>query len=171
MSYCNRTHNVQNPTLQAKQQRSLPYKFQDGLICAGDKFSSTGVCKGDSGGPLIQYDSKLGREYFVQVGVVHGGIRDCFNDVYPAIFNRLTNREILSFILSNAFNQSIDSIEGINGPYRDPGLPKDPLSTPFDVSSLFVSNQSDIRYRFINNNFLDTIYTLFLVYPVNLYIF
>ena len=109
MAFCNRTHDVRNPTLIQKLQRSLPFKFQDSLICAGDKLSSTGVCKGDSGGPLIQYDSNINNQQFVQIGVVHGGMKDCYNDEFPAIFNRLTNPKILEFVYEIAFNREIDT--------------------------------------------------------------
>ena len=52
-------------------QRTLPNKFDDSLICAGDKFSSAyGTCAGDSGGPLVYYQ---GSTNYVQTGVVSWG--------------------------------------------------------------------------------------------------
>ena len=41
-------------------ETSLPRMFQNSLICAGDVLSSRfGACGGDSGAPLIQYETDI----------------------------------------------------------------------------------------------------------------
>ena len=98
-----------NPVNLAKIERSLPNLFQETLICAGDKFSRKGLCHGDSGGPIINFDSSSKAEHFVQSGVVHGGILECSNNVYPAIFVRLDHPDILDFVQNAIYPASTSS--------------------------------------------------------------
>lgn len=55
-----------------------------------------GLCRGDSGGPLIVLDGA----HFVQIGVIHGGIK-CQVGV-PSISTRLEDPEILEFVRKTA---------------------------------------------------------------------
>ena len=58
-----------------------------------------GSCKGDSGGPLMHFVSDGGEEpYYVQVGVVHGGIGECGSKDFPGIYARLEDEDNLNFI-------------------------------------------------------------------------
>ena len=58
-----------------------------------------GSCKGDSGGPLMHFVSGDGEEpYYVQVGVVHGGIGECGSKDFPGIYARLEDEDNLNFI-------------------------------------------------------------------------
>ena len=53
-------------------------------------------CHGDSGAPLMFYDSKIKR--FVQVGMAVGGFSDCGSDEYPGVNIRLQDPQIYTFI-------------------------------------------------------------------------
>ncbi len=59
-SYCNKTHtNITNPDTKNIVQNYLPELFQPNLLCAGYDSSEQGSCKGDSGGPLMFYDTGI----------------------------------------------------------------------------------------------------------------
>ena len=75
--------------------------FKNGLICAIVN-SRRGSCAGDSGAPLIidefvDYDT--GEKKYKLVAVLHGGVVQCDNSVYPAIFSRITAPETYQWIL------------------------------------------------------------------------
>ena len=95
-----------NPVNLAKIQKSLPDRFQNSLICAGDKLSRKGICLGDSGGPMVTFDSSLKNQHYVQIGVIHGGIQECSNDVFPAIIVRLDNPDILDFVQNAIYDSN-----------------------------------------------------------------
>ena len=83
-------------------QLTLPNKFDDSLICAGDKFSSAlGTCEGDSGAPLLTYflDLKTRENVFKLLGVLHGGVVKCDNSEYPAIYTRISTPKIYKWIV------------------------------------------------------------------------
>ena len=91
------------PTFQLnlKIRTTLPDKFKNGLICAGVS-SRRGTCDGDSGAPLIidEYvDYDTGEKKFKLVAVLHGGITQCDNSVYPAILSRIAAPETYEWIL------------------------------------------------------------------------
>ena len=82
-------------------QRTLPNKFDDSLICAGDRFSSSlGACAGDSGAPLLTdfLDQKSGEIAYKLLGVLHGGVVNCDNSEYPAIYTRISTPKIYKWI-------------------------------------------------------------------------
>lgn len=76
----------------------------------GYELGGYGSCKGDSGGPIVffQPGEKSGRDRFVQVGTVQGGIGKCGDASFPAIYVRLEDKEVLEFIKS-----SLDSKTGM----------------------------------------------------------
>ena len=91
--------NVKKKTL---IERTLPNKFDESLICAGDKFSSAlGTCEGDSGAPLLTYflDLKTRENVFKLLGVLHGGVVKCDNSEYPAIYTRISTPKIYKWIV------------------------------------------------------------------------
>ena len=57
-------------------------------------------CGGDSGSPLVFFDSQ--KEHYVQVGVVSGGTCQSFTD--PAIFARVEDHDTLEFITKQFWN-------------------------------------------------------------------
>ena len=56
-----------------------------------------GSCKGDSGGPLLSYQTNGGGGFYVQTGVVQGS-DGCGDANFPTIFGRIQDPEIFSFI-------------------------------------------------------------------------
>ncbi len=42
----------------------------------------------------------------MQVGVLHGAVGPCGSDIFPDIFTRLDDQEILDFVDTIAFNKS-----------------------------------------------------------------
>jgi len=73
-------------------------------MCAGNKGSKEGSCKGDSGGPLMIFNTA--ETLFTQVGVVAGGINSdqCGNFDLPTVYTRLDHPEILGFIEQHVYN-------------------------------------------------------------------
>ena len=67
-------------------------------IFSGDDFNGFGSCEGDSGSPLIKYDSTTGGGQFTQIGMVQGGVGACGDRKIPSIYIRLRDPEIMSFI-------------------------------------------------------------------------
>ena len=90
----------------SKVLRRAPLK----LIWAGG--NQKGLCHGDSGGPIINFDSNVDAKYFIQIGVIHGGILECSNDVYPAIFVRLDHPDILDFVKNAIYPTSTSKTYG-----------------------------------------------------------
>ena len=87
---------------------TLPNKFDESLICAGDKFSSAlGTCAGDSGAPLLTdfLDLKSGETVFKLLGVLHGGVEKCDNSEYPAIYTRISTPKIYKWIQEKVFSE------------------------------------------------------------------
>ena len=85
---------------------TLPNKFDESLICAGDKFSSAlGTCAGDSGAPLLTdfLDRNSGETLFKLIGVLHGGVVQCDNSESPAIYTRITTPKIYKWIEEKVF--------------------------------------------------------------------
>ena len=82
-------------------QRTLPNKFDNSLICAGDVSSEAfGTCPGDSGAPLLTdfLDLKSEEVVYKVLGVLHGGVDACDNSEYPAIYTRITTPKIYKWI-------------------------------------------------------------------------
>ena len=89
-------------------EQTLPNKFDESLICAGDKFSSSlGTCNGDSGAPLLTdfFDPKSGETVFKLLGVLHGGLAKCDNSEYPAIYTRISTPKIYKWIEEIVFSE------------------------------------------------------------------
>ena len=58
-------------------------------------------CGGDSGAPLIGYETDLEtfEIKFKLFAILHGGIVNCDNSVYPALYNRITEPNTYQWIL------------------------------------------------------------------------
>ena len=92
---------------------TLPNKFDDSLICAGDKSSpGFGTCLGDSGAPMLTdfLDRKSGEILYKLLGVLHGGIVACDNSEYPAIYTRISTPKIYKWIEEKALNPIKDPV-------------------------------------------------------------
>ena len=76
----------------------MPQLFQPTLLCAGYESANQGSCHGDSGGPLMVFNTKLSQ--FFQVGLVSGGVSDCGDKYIPAYYARLDHPEIANFVQS-----------------------------------------------------------------------
>merc|ERR1712193_409208 len=81
-----------------KWTKYLPNGFDDTLLCAGNRFRGGGTCRGDSGGPLLINVGNL--DVTQQIGVLHGGLEQCNNKRYPAIYVRLDNPSIYQWLRS-----------------------------------------------------------------------
>lgn len=69
----------------------LPGQFDDTVLCAGDMKGGKGICKGDSGGPLMQpiMNTITKKHHFYQIGVVSYGLR-CAEPNAPTVYARVT---------------------------------------------------------------------------------
>ena len=89
-------------------QLTLPNKFDDSLICAGDVTSSAfGTCQGDSGAPLSTdiFDRESKEVVYELLGVLHGGVVKCDNSEYPAIYTRISTPKIYKWIEEKVFSE------------------------------------------------------------------
>ena len=99
-----------NYLLRHRIQITLPEKFQDSLICAGDRYNSDkGTCSGDSGAPLIvdEFDYETFEVKFKLIAVLHGGIVSCDNSLYPAIYNKVAAPKMYDWIIKKLSGKSI----------------------------------------------------------------
>lgn len=85
------------------------------MICAGYQLGGRGPCPGDSGGPLVKYVTKNAETpYYLQVGVVSGGIGNCGDSAFPGVYGSLQHPPIWKFIqnnLNDVINIDKDSCE------------------------------------------------------------
>ena len=87
-------------------EESLPQKFENpSIFCAGIEGSNAGTCSGDSGGP-IQWYNQDNQQTFLQ-GVVHGSPVSCDGERFPAIFINVAHYDILKWIYSEVFPETI----------------------------------------------------------------
>jgi secreted trypsin-like serine protease len=66
------------------------------ILCAGYESANQGSCNGDSGGPLMVFNTKSSQ--FFQVGLVSGGVSDCGDKYTPSYYTMLDHPEIADFI-------------------------------------------------------------------------
>lgn len=64
---------------------------------------------GDSGGPLVTYITGQGEAFYEQVAIVSGGFGSCGSSLYPGIYVRLEDFEVLSWINRIAFAIDIEN--------------------------------------------------------------
>ena len=57
-----------------------------------------------SGGPMVKQLDDVDNIRMVLVGIIHGGVIPCRNDMYPGIFNRIDEPDILAWIKKRVFN-------------------------------------------------------------------
>ncbi len=67
-------------------------------LLIGSELGGLGPCKGDSGGPLLQY-SGLPEKKYTQLGIVYGAVSECGHQVYPGIFVNLEDPDIYWFVM------------------------------------------------------------------------
>ena len=97
-SYCNETHHKTSGQTASLVKKFLPQLFQPTLLCAGYESANQGSCHGDSGGPLMVFNTKFSQ--FFQVGLVSGGVSGCGDKYIPAYYTRLDHPEIADFVQS-----------------------------------------------------------------------
>jgi len=102
-SHCNRSWDITSTALPAAAsfvQKEIPELFQSNLLCAGSGGSAK-ACSGDSGSPLMVFDTSKNPPTWVHIGIVHGGVV-CSNFYknlkFPEIFTRTEDNEVLDFI-------------------------------------------------------------------------
>ena len=96
-SYCNTTHEKTSGKIAALVEQYLPELFQPTLLCAGYESADQGSCGGDSGGPLMVFNTTSSQ--FFQVGMVSGGVSSCGDKDIPGYYTRLDHPEIADFVL------------------------------------------------------------------------
>ncbi len=69
-------------------------------IFSSQQIGGFGSCKGDSGGPLVYFSTLDGGRKYVQVGIVHGGIGRCGSNIFPGVYVRTSDKQVLDFIKS-----------------------------------------------------------------------
>eukprot|EP00094_Tigriopus_californicus_P001439 TCALIF_01394-PA protein Name:"Similar to Ank3 Ankyrin-3 (Mus musculus)" AED:0.04 eAED:0.04 QI:152/0.83/1/1/0.83/0.85/7/104/778 len=57
-----------------------------------------GSCKGDSGSPLVKFESGEPYPRYVQLGVIVGGVGQCGNRDFPSTYTRVEDFEVMNFI-------------------------------------------------------------------------
>ena len=88
-------------------------KITSELLCTIASTETLGTCPGDSGGPLVHYDEDTDKNF--QIGVVFGSLAPCDDRLYPSLYARLDDYDVLSFIRNAAFDNTIPLPEGWNG--------------------------------------------------------
>lgn len=81
---------IQEPEICAKAVSDLSVN----MLCAGWLGGGPDTCAGDSGGPLLVFDSA--RQKWLQVGITSFGSNDCGTPGYPGVYTRLS--EFKTFI-------------------------------------------------------------------------
>jgi len=97
-------------------QNSLPDKFRNpSVFCAQNQGLSDGTCGGDSGGPVVQFDTTETDKYkiprWVQVAAVHGSAASCDGSRFPSIFVRLDERDVLTWIYQMVWPERVGDLE------------------------------------------------------------
>ena len=97
-SYCNETHASVGQLMQRTVKVYLPILFQPYILCAGNQATNQGSCSGDSGGPLMIFNTDT--THYDQIGIVAGGVNpnDCGSSNFPGVYTRLDHPDIWSFI-------------------------------------------------------------------------
>ena len=102
-------------------------------------------CGGDSGSPLVFFDSQ--KEHYVQVGVVSGGTCQSFTD--PAIFARVEDHDTLEFITKQFWDNipttSAKAIEKLMKENRDRKDEIDDLKEEINSLKGIIGNNKKVR--------------------------
>ena len=78
------------------------------MFCASDAYNDAkGTCSGDSGAPLMIgiRDMKTFKTKTTLVGILHGGLVNCDNSDFPAIYTRTTEPEIWKWLMKEFINK------------------------------------------------------------------
>ena len=67
------------------------------MLCAGFVNGNLGSCRGDSGGPLLWFDTN--EDKMVQIGI-HSGAASCASKDFPEIYGNLADEFTLKFVKS-----------------------------------------------------------------------
>ena len=105
-TFCNNTRTANDSNGNPVSSSSLmPDLFQSELFCAGYEAGISTSCRGDSGGPLMVFNSN--KQCHTQVGIVSGGV--CGSAKYHAVFARLEDKHVLEFINKYVFDRVIEN--------------------------------------------------------------
>ncbi|TRY69224.1 hypothetical protein TCAL_01394 [Tigriopus californicus] len=95
--WCNITHARAFETNDVIRER-WPQLFPSCVMCAGHSNGGYGSCKGDSGSPLVKFESGEPYPRYVQLGVIVGGVGQCGNRDFPSTYTRVEDFEVMNFI-------------------------------------------------------------------------
>ena len=114
------------------------------------------TCGGDSGSPLVTFDSITGQ--YTQVGIVSGG--SCASYTNPGIFARLEHQTILKFIQDNAWdNMPISSTKIIEKLLKQNEVLKTKLERLEKLESKIDEIAKTVRKPLLQNDKANQIYT------------
>ena len=68
------------------------------ILC--NRYIEGGTCPGDSGGPFVSGVWDGAKEVTSQIGLLHGGLEECSNVKFPAIYLRLDSPTIHQWLRS-----------------------------------------------------------------------
>jgi len=134
--FCNKKYTLQ--TTDANYfviEQSLPNKFNNpSIFCAQNAGASDGTCGGDSGGPIVQFETEAYKTpRWVQIAAVHGSAASCDGSRFPSIFVRLDEPNILKWIYQMVFPDKLDQLDKCDPDYDydcgDDSPPPQPSTT------------------------------------------
>ena len=106
--FCNGRYSSGGSRFERIIRESLPQKFQSNIMCAGYEIFGEGSCKGDSGGPLVTYFDSITDPFYEQIAIVGGGVGPCGSNIFPGIYTRLDDFEVLDWVYKTAFGKDLD---------------------------------------------------------------
>jgi hypothetical protein len=75
--------------------QAVPSLFNNSVLCAGFVNGNLGSCRGDSGGPLLWFNTD--EDKMVQIGI-HSGAASCASIDFPEIYGNLADEFTLKFV-------------------------------------------------------------------------
>merc|ERR1719411_1279512 len=98
-SHCNNKWDITStafPPGASSVLEEIPELFLSNLLCAGTGRGGDKACVGDSGSPLMVFDTTTTPPTWVHIGLVHGGVvcSDFYKNLdFPEIFSRTEDAE------------------------------------------------------------------------------